>query len=83
MIYTNEKCIGCNKCIRSCPSVIANVAVEGRIEVNPDVCIACGACFDHCEHGARDFLDDTEAFLADLKAGKKYSVIVAPAFIAN
>lgn len=83
MIYTNEKCIGCNKCIRSCPSVIANVAVEGRIEVNPDVCIACGACFDHCEHGARDYLDDTEAFLADLKAGKKYSVIVAPAFIAN
>lgn len=83
MIYTNEKCIGCNKCIRSCPSVMANIADEGRIEVNPDMCIACGACFDHCKHGARDYLDDTEVFLADLKAGKKYSVIVAPAFIAN
>lgn len=83
MIYTNDKCIGCNKCIRSCPAITANIAEQGRIEVNSDMCIVCGACFDHCKHGARDYLDDTEAFLADLKAGKKYSVIVAPAFIAN
>lgn len=83
MIFTNANCIGCNKCIRSCPSVTANIAEDGRIEVNEDMCIACGACFDHCKHNARDYYDDTEAFLAELKAGKKYSVIVAPAFIAN
>lgn len=34
-------------------------------------------------HDARDFDDDTAKFLADLKSGKKFSVIVAPAFVAN
>lgn len=83
MVFTNDNCIGCNKCIRSCPSIAANVAEDGRIKVDEDMCIACGACFDHCEYGARDYRDDTEVFLEDLRAGKHYSVIVAPAFIAN
>ena len=26
MVFTNEKCVGCNKCIRSCPVLTANVA---------------------------------------------------------
>lgn len=83
MIYTNEMCVGCNKCIRSCPVLTANVASNGRIDINEQMCIQCGACFDNCMHNARDFDDDTKQFLSDLKMGKKYSVIVAPAFIAN
>ena len=83
MVFTNDNCVGCNKCIRSCPSIAANVAEDGKIRVDEDMCIACGSCFDHCEHGARDYYDDTQKFLADLAAGKKYDVIVAPAFIAN
>lgn len=83
MIYTNNNCIECSKCISSCPVLLGNVASNGIIHVNPDACIKCGACFDVCRHGARDYEDDTELFLKDLKAGKKYSVIVAPAFIAN
>ncbi len=83
MVFTNDNCVGCNKCIRSCPSLTANVAENGKIRVDEDKCIACGSCFDHCEHNARDYRDDTEVFLKDLAAGKKYSVIVAPAFIAN
>lgn len=83
MVFTNDNCVGCNKCIRSCPSIAANVAENGRIHVNEDMCIACGSCFDHCHHDARDYIDDTDTFLADLKAGKHYTVIVAPAFIAN
>jgi len=51
--------------------------------VTDEMCIQCGACFDSCKHNARDYDDDTQAFFDDLKAGKKYSVIVAPAFIAN
>ena len=83
MIFTTEKCVGCNKCIRTCPVLTANVAHNNTIDVNEDMCIQCGACFDNCHHDARDFTDDTEAFLSDLKIGKRLSVIVAPAFIAN
>ena len=28
MVFTNEKCVGCNKCIRSCPVLTANVAED-------------------------------------------------------
>lgn len=83
MIHTNSNCIGCNKCIRSCPVIAANVSMNGEIHVDDLHCISCGACLDHCQHNARDYEDDTEVFLKNLKAGKKYSVIVAPAFIAN
>ena len=83
MVFTNEKCVGCNKCIRSCPVLMANVAEEGKININEEMCIQCGACFDNCMHEARDYDDDTAKFLQDLKNGKRFSVIVAPAFIAN
>ena len=83
MVFTNDKCVGCNKCIRSCPAFLANVAEDGNINVSDEMCIQCGACFDNCMHDARDFDDDTAAFLNDLKNGKRFSVIVAPAFIAN
>lgn len=87
LVRTNDKCIGCNKCIRACSCMGANVAVEkGRgnvIEVDPDRCIACGSCLDVCEHGAREYIDDVERFFADLKKGEKISVLIAPAFLAN
>lgn len=84
LVYTNDSCTGCNKCVRSCPVLTANIATEaGKVMVDSDKCIACGACFDACPHQARDFYDDTEKFFADLAAGKKISVILAPAFLAN
>lgn len=87
LVITNEKCIGCNKCISACPVLTANHAVEeggkNRIQVNGDACISCGACIDACEHGAREFADDTERFFADLQRGEKISLLVAPAFLAN
>ncbi len=65
-VYTNENCIGCNRCISVCPVLTANqaVVVDGkpRIEVNHAQCINCGACFDACEHQAREYADDTEQF---------------------
>lgn len=87
LIKTNDKCIGCNKCIRACSCTGANVAKElergNIIEVDPKKCIACGACLDACEHGAREYEDDVEKFFEDLSKGQKISVIIAPAFLAN
>lgn len=87
LVFTNDKCIGCNKCIRSCSCEGANVSVtkngNTRVEVDSKKCIACGACFDVCEHNARDYTDDTERFFQDLKRGEAISVLIAPAFRAN
>lgn len=35
---------------------------EKSIAVNPDACITCGTCMDACNHAARDYEDDTDAF---------------------
>ncbi len=83
LIYTNENCTGCNKCVRVCPTLVSNIAQEGKIYVNHESCVACGACLEACGHDARAYYDDTEQFFSDLKAGKKLSVIIAPAFLAN
>lgn len=83
LIYTNENCTGCNKCVRVCPTLVSNIAQEGKIWVNRESCVACGACLDACGHNARTFHDDTQQFFSDLKGGKKISVIVAPAFLVN
>ncbi len=87
LVFTNEKCIGCNKCISvcSCTGACVSHEVDGknRIDVDGDRCVACGACFDVCEHGAREYRDDTERFFADLKRGERISILLAPAFKAN
>lgn len=87
LVFTNDLCIGCNKCISACSCMGACVSHEvdghNRIDVDKDRCIGCGACFDVCEHKAREYQDDTEKFFEDLKRGEKISLLVAPAFKAN
>jgi len=82
-----ESCVGCNKCIRSCPQIFANkIAInEGISRVVPvkENCIACGECIKKCNHNARTYDDDTERFMKDLRDGKNISVVVAPAFALN
>ncbi len=87
LVYTNDNCVGCNKCISACPVLTANRAVEengkNKIIVDGSQCISCGACFDACAHDARSYHDDTERFFEDLKKGEKISLLLAPAFLAN
>ncbi len=59
LVFTNEKCIGCNKCIHACSCIGANVFAvregQNRIEVDAERCIACGACIKVCPAGARNY----------------------------
>ncbi len=73
-----ENCIGCNACIRTCPVPTANRYDGNVVHINPTACIQCGECIKHCQHGARDYEDDIDKFLKDIKSSK-VSLIVAPA----
>ncbi len=88
LIKTNENCIGCNKCIRSCVCTGALVATETEdgknfIDVDNRKCIGCGSCFDACKQNARVYTDDTDAFFADLEKGEIITLLVAPSFFSN
>ncbi len=87
LIFTNDNCIGCNKCVRICCSFGASVShnnpSHNSIYINSDRCINCGACLEVCTHDARDYHDDTEKLFEDLKNGESISLIVAPAFEAK
>lgn len=88
LVFTNNNCVGCNRCISACSCLGANIATtnqagNNRIEVDENRCIACGACFDVCEHKAREYNDDTGEFIEALKHGEKISILLAPAFKAN
>ena len=84
MIYTNDNCIGCNKCNFECPVIGANVSVvkngKNRILVNEKKCIHCGHCLSVCPHNAREYIDDTVRFFDALSNGSRIDLAVSPAF---
>ena len=87
LIFTNDKCIGCNKCVRICSSFGASISHNrpnhNSIEINKERCINCGACIDICEKMARDYKDDTNIFFNDLSNNEEISLLVAPSFMAK
>lgn len=83
IIVKPDKCVGCNACVRACPANEANITKmldDGRFitTVNPDRCITCGECVRACNHGARDYLDDTEACMARINR-EKLIILATPA----
>ena len=62
VIFTNEKCIGCNRCIASCPVPGANIAAHQNgkryILVDNTRCIHCGHCLEVCPQSAREYVDE-------------------------
>ncbi|MDR1321991.1 MAG: methyl-accepting chemotaxis protein [Gracilibacteraceae bacterium] len=83
VISDESACVGCNKCVRECPMEGASLTYTNnghiKVKVNENRCIACGACIRACRHQARDYMDDTERFLRDLKSGVPISLFAAPA----
>lgn len=83
IIVKPEKCVGCNACVRNCPAPEANITKmleDGRFvtTVNPERCITCGECVRTCNHGARDYIDDTEACMSRM-AREKLIILATPA----
>lgn len=87
LIYTNDNCISCNKCVRVCTSPGASYvevsSSDSVVHIDPMRCVSCGACFAQCDHNAREYRDDTQAFFDDLRRGEPISVLIAPAFRAS
>ncbi|MDO5576609.1 MAG: methyl-accepting chemotaxis protein [Fibrobacter sp.] len=84
LIRINEKkCVNCHACISACPVKYCNDGSGGNhVTINANLCIGCGNCIKKCTHGAREIIDDSEAFFNDL--GKVPMIaIVAPAVAAN
>ncbi len=86
-VFTNDNCIGCNKCVRICAAVGASISkiLFGKpvISIDTNRCINCGACFEACDRDARDYHDDTERFFRDIDLGREISLLVAPSFMAK
>ncbi|MCR5121061.1 MAG: 4Fe-4S binding protein [Ruminococcus sp.] len=87
IIVRPDKCVGCNSCVRACPCPEANTTKmleDGRhiTTVNNDKCIACGACVKACNHGARDYLDDTDAAMSRIMKGEKLVILATPSIKA-
>ena len=81
-IYTETRdCRDCYKCVREC-SVKAIKVENGRAEVMPERCIACGDCVHTCPHGAKKVRRDLER--ARNLLARKPTVIasIAPSYAA-
>ena len=84
LIYTDDKCIACNKCISLCNIIGANISVfkngKSSVLVDPVKCNHCGKCIKSCVREARHFIDDDSDFFRALESGEKISAIISPSF---
>ena len=79
----DEKCVNCHACISACPVKYCNDGSGNTIKLNHDLCIGCGQCLKACTHEARLPIDDTSAFLADVRKRVPMVAIAAPAVASS
>ena len=77
VIINEERCIGCNSCVRICPIPTANRVDGNTVKIHSKECIRCGECVKVCKNGARDYIDELEDLLRLMQNGR-VSVIVDP-----
>ena len=78
-----EKCTNCHKCVSVCPAKYCNDSKNDTININNNMCIACGACIIACTQNARHYFDDFDSFIDDLQKHKKIIAVVAPAIASS
>ncbi|MPW24534.1 4Fe-4S dicluster domain-containing protein [Alkalibaculum sp. M08DMB] len=44
----DEKCIGCTKCVKVCPTSCISGNKKEQHEIDQNLCVVCGACFEIC-----------------------------------
>ena len=47
-----DKCEGCLRCLRECPTGAVSGEKRQAHTINQDMCISCGACYDVCKFKA-------------------------------
>lgn len=50
--YINDKCTGCELCVKSCPKNVITGKKKERHAISAEECIRCGACKSVCKFGA-------------------------------
>lgn len=78
-----DKCVNCHQCIHICPVKFCIDGSGDTIQLNPDLCLGCGAYIDACKHEARKPIDDFEVFLRAVKTDSNMVAVVAPAAASN
>jgi iron only hydrogenase large subunit-like protein len=78
-----EKCVNCHKCISVCPVKYCIDGSGDKVKVVHELCIGCGSCIAACSHGAREGIDDFDAFMSALGRGERMIAFVAPAAAAR
>ena len=72
-----DKCVGCNACVRACPVQANKVRLKGDsndefvVNIDHAACISCGECVKACNHGARSYIDDIDEFVKLLESKKE------------
>ncbi len=69
-----DNCIGCKKCIASCPFGAIDMLDSGKVKIN-EKCTSCGACIAECPVEAIES-DEGETEAKDLSAYKGIAVFV-------
>lgn len=74
LLYHEDKCICCGKCLDACPSGALSVQ-DGRLAVDRAKCIRCGSCTKKCFPGALTLssrLMDTEEVMEEILQDADY-----------